>query len=45
METLAGDPALRARLGAAGSERVLQRFGLDRMYDETLEVYREVVGG
>ncbi len=39
---LAGDPALRARLGAAGSARITERFGLDRMVEETLAVYRGV---
>lgn len=42
MARLAADPALRARLGAAGAERVVARFGLDRMVDETLAVYRAV---
>ncbi len=36
---LAGDPQLRARLGDAGHARVLERFGLARMVDETLAVY------
>jgi glycosyltransferase involved in cell wall biosynthesis len=44
MSRLARDPALRARLGAAGRARVRDRFGLDRMIDETIEVYREVIG-
>jgi glycosyltransferase involved in cell wall biosynthesis len=29
-------------LGGAGRERMLSRFQLDRMVDETLAVYREV---
>jgi glycosyltransferase involved in cell wall biosynthesis len=45
MLELAGDPALRARLGEAGHARVLERFGLDRMVDQTLGVYRELVEG
>jgi glycosyltransferase involved in cell wall biosynthesis len=36
---LARDPALRARLGAAGQRRVVERFGLERMVEETLAVY------
>jgi len=44
MLELAGDPALRARLGAAGRARVRERFALPRMIDETLEVYGEVAG-
>lgn len=40
---LAGDPALRRRLGRAGAERVARDFGLERMFDETLAVYGEVL--
>ncbi len=43
MRKLAGDPDLRRRLGAAGRERVRAEFGLDRMVDETLAVYRGVL--
>jgi glycosyltransferase involved in cell wall biosynthesis len=39
---LAGDADLRRRLGDAGARRVRERFGLERMVDETLSVYREV---
>lgn len=42
---LARDPARRAALGAAGHRRVLEAFDLDRMVDETLAVYAEVVPG
>jgi len=42
MARLASDPALCAQLGAAGERRVRERFGLDRMVDETLAVYRRV---
>ncbi len=41
---LANDPPLRQRLGAAGRKRIPERFGLERMIDETLAVYAEVVG-
>jgi len=41
---LASDPALRARFAAAGRERVRAVFGLDRMIDETLAVYAQVIG-
>jgi glycosyltransferase involved in cell wall biosynthesis len=44
MLRLAGDPALRERLGALGRERVLANFGLERMVAETLDVYRQVLG-
>jgi glycosyltransferase involved in cell wall biosynthesis len=43
MVRLASDPVLRARLGAAGENRVRERFGLDRMVDETLDLYRRIV--
>lgn len=42
---LADDPALRARLGASGRARVRESFGLARMIDATLDVYREVLSG
>lgn len=44
MMRLARDPALRRELGAAGRARVRERFGLDRMVEETIAVYREVLG-
>ncbi|MBL8858263.1 MAG: glycosyltransferase [Planctomycetes bacterium] len=44
MLTLTADPALRTRLGRAGRERVRAQFGLERMIEETLEVYRGVLG-
>ncbi len=43
METLSVDPELRSRLGRAGRARVRERFGLERMIEETLAVYRGVV--
>ncbi len=42
-QRLARDGALRARLGAAGARRVRERFGLERMVEETLAIYREVL--
>jgi glycosyltransferase involved in cell wall biosynthesis len=39
MARLAGDDGLRARLGAAGRQRVLSEFTLERMIDRTLDVY------
>ena len=44
MVALAGDPQLRAAMGRAGRQRVHGTFGLDRMVDETLEIYGEVLG-
>ncbi|GAA3751729.1 glycosyltransferase family 4 protein [Streptomyces tremellae] len=40
---LLGDPALRARLGAAGRERVLARFTWARAAEGTVELYREAI--
>lgn len=40
---LAGDADLRARYGAAGRDRVREHFGLDRMVEETLALYEEVL--
>lgn len=42
---LADDPELGAKLGAAGAARVRELFGLERMIDATLDVYREVLSG
>lgn len=42
---LAADPERRRRLGQAGRARVEQHFGIDRMVDETLAVYRRVARG
>ena len=42
MLRLARDPELRTALGRAGRARVRERFGLDRMVDETIEVYRSL---
>lgn len=44
MLRLAREPELRRTLGLAGTERVRRVFGLDRMIDETLAVYAEVLG-
>lgn len=41
---LLGDPGARARMGAAGEEIVRERFGLGRMADELVAVYRQVAG-
>jgi glycosyltransferase involved in cell wall biosynthesis len=45
MVRLARDPALRERLGREGHQRVIARFGLERMVDETLALYRELARG
>lgn len=40
---LGRDPALRARLGAAGSRRAAATFNVDAMVERTLSVYEEIV--
>ena len=40
---LAADPALRARLGAAGAQRQSEVFSMDRQAERTQAVYRELV--
>jgi glycosyltransferase involved in cell wall biosynthesis len=40
---LLSDPAERARLGANAQQAARQRFGLERMVDETERLYEEVV--
>jgi glycosyltransferase involved in cell wall biosynthesis len=44
MRRLADDAGLRARLGAAGRQRVLERFTLDRMIAGHLALYEELAG-
>lgn len=43
MHRLANDAELRARLGAGGRKRVRSVFDLERMIEETLLVYRDVL--
>jgi glycosyltransferase involved in cell wall biosynthesis len=43
MLALARDPARRAALGRAGRARVRAEFGLERMVEETLAVYRSLL--
>jgi glycosyltransferase involved in cell wall biosynthesis len=44
LERLLGDRELRLRLGAAGRERVRERFSWEAATDATLAAYREAVG-
>jgi glycosyltransferase involved in cell wall biosynthesis len=37
---LAADPDLRARMGAAGRERVLPRYAVERLIDDVDALYR-----
>ena len=41
---LAADPEKAGRMGARGQEAVLKGFGSTRMAEETLDVYRRVIG-
>jgi hypothetical protein len=43
MRTLLSDPALAARLGAEGRTLVRDRFGIDRMVDESLRLYSRLL--
>jgi glycosyltransferase involved in cell wall biosynthesis len=43
LSRLLGDPALRARLGAAGRQRVLDRFTWERAAAGTAELYRAAI--
>ena len=40
---LAGDPELRARMGAAGRARVLPRYGVERLIDDVDGLYRTLL--
>lgn len=40
---LAADPALRERMGAAGRERVLSRYDVDRLVDDVDRLYRSLL--
>ena len=44
LRTLIDDPALRARMGAAGRARVLEQYSLPRVVDAHLAVYQELLG-
>ena len=40
---LAADPALRERMGAAGRERVLERYSVGRLLDDVDRLYRDTI--
>ena len=40
---LANDPALRARMGGAGRERMRSRYAVDRLIDDVDRLYRELL--
>ena len=41
LQRLLDDPSLRASMGARGRERAEREFGIDRVIDQTLAIYRE----
>jgi glycosyltransferase involved in cell wall biosynthesis len=43
LATLAGDPALRARLGETGRARVLERYSVTRLVDDVDRLYRSLL--
>jgi glycosyltransferase involved in cell wall biosynthesis len=43
LATLARDPELRARLGAAGRARVLERYSVERLVDDVDRLYRSLL--
>ncbi len=43
LEILARDPERRAAMGAAGRERMLGRYAVDRLVDDVDELYRELL--
>ena len=45
MRTLLANPALAARLGAEGRDLVHDWFGINRMVDESLRLYRGLLAG
>jgi len=45
LESLIGDDDLRARMGAAGRERMQKEFSIDTMADKHVELYKMVLNG
>jgi glycosyltransferase involved in cell wall biosynthesis len=43
LEALARNPDLRARMGAAGRERVIPRYRVERLVDDVDRLYRELL--
>ena len=41
---LVRDPGLRGRMGAAGRQRVLERFTLNEVNRRTIAIYEELIG-
>ena len=45
LEILIDDDELRARMGAAGKERMQKEFSIDTMADKHVELYQSVLNG
>jgi glycosyltransferase involved in cell wall biosynthesis len=45
LEQLARDPELRARMGATGRERAIQRYAVDRLVTDVDDLYRALLDG
>jgi glycosyltransferase involved in cell wall biosynthesis len=43
LATLAADPALRQKMGAAGRDRVLERYSVQRLIDDVDGLYRRLL--
>ncbi|MGL6280293.1 MAG: glycosyltransferase, partial [Gaiella sp.] len=43
LAALAADPSLAARLGAAGRERVIERYAVERLVDDVDALYRRLL--
>ena len=44
LDVLARDPARRTAMGEAGRERVLRRYGVERLVGDVDALYRELLG-
>lgn len=44
IETLLADSGLRAEMGKAGRQLALEKFSMEKIIEQTLEVYRKVLG-
>ena len=45
LQNILGDESLRTELGKNARKKIINKFGLDRMVDETINVYQEVLNG
>lgn len=45
LQNILGDESLRTELGKNARKKIINKFSLDRMVDETINVYQEVLNG